>query len=144
MLPAILQIVRGQRPVNITIALVEALTNLIQVFINAFGPGGTLAIFMAIGLVSFGWRRYQDYRKDKERDLAIVEMEKAVQRSAQEAREYRIMFFMQNGWTDEQIEKFVVTEEVASPEESRDVLKAKGGKKKPSTLGQIKSRGKRT
>jgi hypothetical protein len=92
--------------------VLDALNNFIQILIANYGRWGTIGIFVAIALASTGWRIYQYRRKDKEVNLALKEKDRTIQRLAEQERNYRILFFKEKcGWTDDEIEKFVMKNE---------------------------------
>lgn len=92
--------------------VLDALNNFIQTLIANYGRWGTIAIFAVITLASAGWRIYQQRRKDKEVNLALKEKDRTIQRLAEMERNFRILFLKEKGgWTDEQIEKFVIKNE---------------------------------
>jgi hypothetical protein len=92
--------------------VLDALNNFIQTLIANYGRWGTIGIFLGIALLSAGWRIYQQRRKDKEVNLALKEKNRTIQRLAEQERNFRILFFKEKcGWTDDEIEKFVMKNE---------------------------------
>lgn len=90
-------------------AIIDAIVRLLDVLIRNFGQVGTLIIALAIVALASLWRVYNDRRKDKEVNAVIAEKDKTIQRLAEQERNYRILFFKEKaGWTDEEIDRFVM------------------------------------
>jgi hypothetical protein len=104
--------------------LIRAIQDLFKEVVATFGPSGTIGLLAGIAALITIRRLYLDHRKDNEVNLALAQMEKAVQRAANEAREYRILIFKEKfGWTDEQVERFFVAEEYEDARVSRMSLR---------------------
>ena len=95
---------------------------------RAYGAYGAVGIGvggagMYLLLLLMGWRIYQNFRRDRATDQVLEEKEKALQRAASEAREYRIAFFKDKiGWTDEQVERFLVRNQFDDGRSARQAL----------------------
>lgn len=103
--------------------VIDAIKDLLEVLIAHYGAGGTLAIFAVVVLALFGWKVYNNYRKDKEVNLALQEKDRTIQRLAEAERNFRILFFKEKaGWTDEQVERFVLRNEFPDVPTARKAL----------------------
>lgn len=103
--------------------IIDALSRFIQVLIANYGIWGTLGIFGFIFLLFFGWRVYNNYRKDREVNLALQEKDRTIQRLAEQERNYRILFFKEKaGWTDDQVDRFVLKNEFPDAPSARKAL----------------------
>lgn len=70
-----------------------------------------------------GRRIYLTYTKDKEVNLALKEKERTIQRLTAEAREYKIVIFKEiHKWSDHEIERFIVKNDLANAVEARKAL----------------------
>jgi len=101
---------------------INAIEHLITTVVNAFGPGKTILLMIAIAVAVFVWRVYNNYRKDKEINKAIQALEQSVQRCAAEAREWRIVFLKKDGWSDTEIDRFILKGQFDSAAEAREAL----------------------
>lgn len=88
---------------------IEATNKLLEFLFRTLGVWGT-AIAVLLALVAMvAWRIYNDWRKDREVNLALAEKDKTISRLAAQERGWRVQYFKASlGWTDEQIEKFLV------------------------------------
>ena len=109
---------------------------ILKLLLTTFGPYGSVFVMVLIYLMFFGWRKYNEYQRDKEIQAALAEKEKSVQRLANEVRMWRIAELKEKrNWTDEEIERFLITEDFKTPEDARkyfeDVRQRRnnGGKK---------------
>ena len=103
--------------------LANAIANLVQVAVNVFGVFGTIIIAIVIYVVLAVRRIYLDSRKDKDVDRAMKAMEESVQRSAKEAREWRVLFMRDKaGWSLEDAERIIMAADFPNPTESRTEL----------------------
>src|SRR5205085_2772011 len=91
--------------------VINAVNILVQVLIANYGRVGTLLIFAALIVLSGLWRYISWRRKDKQIDLALTEKDRTIQRLAESERNFRILFFKQQGMTAEEIERFVMRNE---------------------------------
>lgn len=104
-------------------AIIEAFRKLLEVLIANYGIWGTLGIFAFVILAFFGWKLYNNYRKDKEVNLALQEKDRTIQRLAEQERNFRILFFKEKaGWTDEQVDRFVLRNEFPDVPSARKAL----------------------
>lgn len=86
---------------------------LLKFLINTYGKYQTILGVGLVILVFFGWRVYQDHRKDGVWEKLIAEKEQTIQRIATENRGLRIIIFRDvHKWSEEQIEKFFITAEI--------------------------------
>jgi len=114
--------------------VIEAFRKLLEVLIANYGTWGTLGIFAFIILASFGWKFYNNYRKDKEVNLALQEKDRTIQRLAEQERNFRILFFKEKaGWTDEQVERFVLRNEFPDVPSARKALEGEREGKEDSS-----------
>lgn len=126
--------------------LLKAAAALLQVFIDTLGVGGTLGVAFGLLLFLLARRIYNDWRKDREGDLAIRAYEESVQRSAAEAREYRTAFFKDKlGWSDDAVERFIVKNQLKDGPSARQHLEGggdggpkgkRGGRRSPKSGGR--------
>jgi len=101
----------------------RAIEGLLQILLSSFGPWGTIVLITLAVLASFGFRVYNDRRRDKEIDALIEEKDRTIQRLADSERMYRALFLrQQTDWTDDQIERFIMQNEFADPVEAREAL----------------------
>jgi hypothetical protein len=104
---------------------IQAAEKAFTTVINTFGPWRTILLLFIGGVVLAAWRIYNNWRKDKEVNLAIAAMERAVQRSAAEAREWKIVHLKERcNWTDAQVEKFILQNQFDDPATARNALES--------------------
>lgn len=87
--------------------LIEAITNLVQVLLDAFGIWGTLLLILVTTIICFIWRVYQNRRRDRKADLLIKEKDRTIQRMRDENKLLRIVELKRLGWTDQDIQTYV-------------------------------------
>ena len=133
----------GEGPLDRVEVIARMVGDFFNAMVKAFGPDRTVGIC----LVAYGgfvlWRFYQDTRRDIEKREVVTALEAAVQRAANEAREYRVAFFKEKlGWTDEQVKSFILQETIPDAISARKAVgvptkptntpakKIPGGKKK--------------
>ena len=113
-------------------AVFEAAKGLLDAMIGAFGPVGALVVLAVVSLAAFAWRVYNDRRKDREMDQVIAAHEKAVQRAAAEAREYRAAFFKEKlGWSDNLVESILVRNQFNDAPHARKEMEGGASKRPP-------------
>jgi hypothetical protein len=114
--------------------ILDAIGKFLTLLIDKLGVGQTIALLVVVYLLLVVRRLYLDYRKDKDSDRAIKAMETSVQRSAQEAREWRILFMKEKaGWSLEEAERMVMSVDFEDPASARNALEKKGGKRSEKT-----------
>lgn len=97
--------------------------------IDKVGVGWTCGILIAAIVIVGGFIIYRDQRKEHYTDQLVLEKEKAVQRSAKEAREYKIGFFKDKmNWTDEMVDKYILESAQNDPVSSREAVQESGRK----------------
>ena len=103
--------------------VITSLESLLQTVFDELGSWETVGLVTLV-LIFFMFRRlYLDRRKDKDSDRAIKAMEVAVQRAAQEAREWRVMFFSEiAGWDINDAERIVREGNFSNPIDARREL----------------------
>lgn len=107
--------------------VLQTVNQLLELLISHFGPWGTIVIVFGALLLAVGLRLYNDWRKDKEVKALIDEKDRTIQRLAESERTYRALFLKEKaGWTDEQVERFIVRNEFANPAEAREALENQG------------------
>jgi hypothetical protein len=107
--------------------VLQTVNQLLELLISHFGPWGTIVIIFGALLLAVGLRLYNDWRKDKEVKALIDEKDRTIQRLAESERTYRALFLKEKaGWTDEQVERFIVRNEFANPAEAREALENQG------------------
>lgn len=103
--------------------LLVAVQELLDFLITSFGPWPTVILVVVVISAAFGFRLYNDKRRDREIDMLIAEKDRTIQRIAESERMYRALFLrQQTDWSDEQIERFVMNNEFADPIEARRAL----------------------
>lgn len=106
--------------------ILRTVNQLLELLISHFGPWGTIVIIFGVLLLAVGLRLYNDWRKDKEIEALIEEKDRTIQRLAESERTYRALFLKDKaGWTDEQVERFIVRNEFTDPAEAREALEAR-------------------
>jgi len=86
---------------------ITAINSLITTLVSIFGIGWTLIIIFATAVGTYFWKWYNNKRKQRYMDKLIEEKDKTIERMADEIRLMRIDFFKRNGWTDDDIDKYV-------------------------------------
>jgi hypothetical protein len=112
-----------------TVKAIQLAQEIINALIKYFGPTGTLGI-IALGYIIFSIapRLYADYRKDREINLALEEKEKSIQRLANDNRNWRAIFLKEKlKWSDEEIERLIITNSFENPKEAREHLLSRNG-----------------
>jgi hypothetical protein len=103
--------------------VINALNNLVKSLVAIFGAWGTIGIAAGVLIVTGGWKIYNIRRKDREVNLALKEKDRTIQRLAEQERNFRILFFKEKaGWTDEQIQQFVMKNEFEDVPSARKEL----------------------
>lgn len=114
--------------------ILDAIGKFLTLLIDKLGVAQTIILLVVVYLLMVLRRLYLDYRKDKDSDRAIKAMEMSVQRSAQEAREWRILFMKEKaGWSLEEAERMVMSVDFEDPASARKALEKKGGKQPEKT-----------
>src|ERR1035441_8476565 len=87
----------------------DHIDNILRVLVTNLGEWGTVLLIFGIYLISRTINFFNDKAKEHERKETIRQMEKALQRISNENREYRMVIFKEKyGWTDAELEKFIV------------------------------------
>ncbi|MBE7436810.1 MAG: hypothetical protein HS115_00025 [Spirochaetales bacterium] len=103
--------------------IINATTGLFNALVGAFGPWGAVAILVGCTGFLVYWRIRSDRQKDRDRSAALQEKERAIQRLANENREYRILMIKEKyHWTDDQINRYILKAEFNDGAESRKFL----------------------
>lgn len=93
-------------------------------FITAVGFGKAIAAYLIWqGCRAIG-RLYIDHTKEKETNAALDEKERTIQRLAQDNRELRIVNLKVQGWSVDEIDRFVIRNEFKNPAEARGQLES--------------------
>ncbi len=107
----------------VVIQIIDAISNLIQVLIDSFGKVPTIVGILLFLGVAIGWRIYTDWRRDKMINALVAEKDKTIQRLAESERQFRVLFFKEQlGWSDEQVDLFVMKNEFQNTPEARRSL----------------------
>ena len=110
--------------------IIKAAQNFLEVLFTEFGAWNTVFLLVGIYIAFFARRIYLDHRRDKDANRAINAMEISVQRSAQEAREWRMFFFKEKGGLSfEEAERLVSEASFDNPKQARRALEGKKRKK---------------
>ncbi len=88
-------------------SVIEAINKLIATLINAFGAPFTIFLIFAVPIVTYLWKRYNSSKKEKVYDKLIDEKDETIKRMKEEVKMYRIHFFKENGWTEEDVDKYI-------------------------------------
>jgi hypothetical protein len=89
-----------------------------------YGSNVTLAIILGAPAVFVAIQVWREWRKEADVKLALQEKDRTIDRLASENRMYRVTLFKDKlGWTDEQIERFLIKGDTSH------VPEKKGGKK---------------
>ena len=107
----------------------DALDKLVHSLVGIFGPWVTLGLVAAVIAITGAWKIWNIKRKDNEVNLALKEKDKTIQRLAEQERNFRILFFMEKcGWSDEQIQQFVMKNEFEDVPSARKELEGEKSK----------------
>lgn len=110
--------------------VIESVVKLLSFLFETLGVAGTIAATVLVVIVSAGWRIYNDRKKEKEINLALQEKDRTITRLAAQERVWRIQFFKESmGWTDEQIEKYILQNDLPNIPAMRKELE----KERPNT-----------
>lgn len=100
--------------------ILEAVNHLLEQLFSSLGPWPTLFLLVFLALLTFGFRVYQDWRKEQEVDQRIKDKDRTIQRMAAELRMYRAAYFSDvEGWSDEKIERFIFRNDFSDEVEAR-------------------------
>lgn len=92
---------------------IEAVEQLLKFLFQQLGVAGTLTCAVLFVVASIAWRIYNDKKKEKEINLALQEKDRTIIRLASQERAWRIQYFKESkGWTDEQIDKYILQNEL--------------------------------
>lgn len=127
---------------------IEAVNQLLTLLFDRLGPGWTLLYLIVAVALAAGLRWYVDRRKDRYVNLALEEKEKALQRAASEAREWRVYFGVTEVGMDQRLaERIFQRNEFLTPAESRralerprSVVRSQDRSAKPKGSGRRKRR----
>lgn len=109
--------------------ILSKIQELIQYLVTTYGATTVLVVALLVFLIIYGFKIYQVFTRDRTVNRAFAEMERAVQRSAAEAREYKIAFFKEKlGWTDAQIDAYMIKNLPPDGPSARRALEGEGGK----------------
>jgi len=119
--------------------VLDAIGRLFQALVDAYGPVGTLGILVVVVALFTGWRMYQDYRSGKEYRALTAEKERTIQRLAEDNRLWRTLYLKEeHGWTDEQVNQFVLRNELRDPADARLYLEDRDDDSNVPTLSRKK------
>lgn len=107
--------------------VIKAISALLQLLINAFGPLGSLGIVALAYVAVVGGRIYNDLRKDKEVNMVVAEKERTIQRMANIERDLRVQLLKERGWPSGDIERLVIQAEFDDPISARNALESRRG-----------------
>ncbi len=98
--------------------------------VDRLGPGWTVAFVLGLfaGLIALKILTSRSAQKGWER--ALDEKERTIQRIATQEREWRVAQFRRDGWTDEQIERWILQAPHDTPEQSRKHWESPRGERK--------------
>jgi hypothetical protein len=108
---------------------IQAAQQLLDWFFQHYGPRWTLLLIFLVPVAFVGWQIWLSWRKDKVTDKALEAKEETIQRLADDNRTYRILFFKEKcGWTDDQIERWLLLKDPGGNKEPGGNTTTKGGK----------------
>lgn len=112
-------------------AILKEASHFVEVLVQNFGTWGTVLIALGVVLLLFGWRRYNDYQRDKRTDELIKEKDKTIQRLAEQERNLRVVLFKHvTGWSDEQLNMFIMKNDFEDVISARKALEDEMPKEK--------------
>lgn len=126
----------------VVIQIIDALSRLVQVLIDSFGKIPTIVGILLFLAVAIAWRVYSDKRRDKMIDALIAEKDRTIQRLAESERQFRVHFFKeQAGWSDDEVNLFVMKNEFQNTPDARRSLedREKGTEESDSTYMEEKA-----
>ncbi len=117
--------------------ILTGIKEILALIIANYGPNGTIGLIILIYILFWIKKLYDDHKKKIEVNEVIAEKERTVQRLANEVRMWRTLELKEKRhWTDEQIERFLITEDFANPAEAnkffddrKKKIERKGNKK---------------
>lgn len=102
---------------------IKAVNDLITTLTSVFGVERIFWLALFLFFVTLIWKIWNEKRKDKKTDLALAEKERTIQRLAAENRESRILIFKKiHGYSDEEIERFILKNVPETAEDTRNLL----------------------
>lgn len=116
--------------------ILEQLRRLLEVLIQSFGVRGTLILVIAFVVLSIVYRVYRDRRQDRYIKALLEDKDRQIQRLAEQERNYRIHFFKLSGWTDAEIDQFVMKNEFSDVPSARRALQGEEPSVKTGELAQ--------
>lgn len=104
----------------------EKLVNVLGALVNVLGPGWTVVLIVCILALGVGLKVYSTGRLERAYDKALEEKERSVQRLANEARSWRILFLTHVlRISRQEAEKIIERNEFTTPEEARRELESR-------------------
>lgn len=116
--------------------ILEQLRRLLEVLIQSFGVRGTLILVIAFVVLSIVYRVYRDRRQDRYIKALLEDKDRQIQRLAEQERNYRIHFFKLSGWTDAEIDQFVMKNEFSDVPSARRALQGEEPSVKTEEVAQ--------
>jgi hypothetical protein len=108
----------------------DVVVGILDFLCKTYGPWTVLGVAAGAYLFFLAYRIYQTRSNNAVVTRAMDEMEKAVQRSAAEAREYRIAVFKEKfGWTQEELDAYIIRNVPLNGPEARKALEPERGSK---------------
>jgi len=105
---------------------IAELIQLLDQLAEILGPGWTVGLVLGLLVAGLAWKAYNNRRLERGFKLALDEKERTVQRLADEARGWRILFLTHNlKITRQEAEKIIERNEFANPEEARRELESR-------------------
>lgn len=102
--------------------VIEAVTALLKFLFATLGVGGTVAVVIVFIVVATCFRLYNDWKKDKEVNQALAEKDRTIARLAAQERVWRIQDFKAKGWTEDEIDKYLIQNEAPNIPAARQLL----------------------
>ncbi|MBX2840859.1 MAG: hypothetical protein KTR26_03755 [Flammeovirgaceae bacterium] len=93
--------------------------------IEQIGPTTTLIVFGIILIVAIVYKIYKDKQDDKYINKLLEEKERTIQRVADEARQYKFLYFKERGWTTEELEKLFIKNDFLNIKDAREKMENK-------------------
>lgn len=97
--------------------------------VGSFGAWPTALIMIGLVAGAFYWRRQSRAAAETGWREALAEKERSIQRLAKDNREMRIVVFKEKfGWTNEEIDRYLMAAEFDTGKQAREVLEQIAGK----------------
>jgi hypothetical protein len=112
--------------------ILDSVRKLLELLINRFGAGGTVALVAVLLFLALLYKVYSNWRADRAIDRALEEKERTIQRLANQERTWRRVFLTDRmKLSSKEADRLLSIEgDFADPEESRGTIER--SRKRPS------------